>query len=375
MSFFDDEGPTPPSATRERRPPRGSAPRPRRPQPIGAHRPPDTHALMVRRRIAAGVGVLIVIAIVLIVGAILQGQKTSALEQYNRNVNQIARQSEQEVAKPLFSALVGAGGKPTINVDQQINELHRTAQQMVVHAREMSVPGEASEAQRNLLQTLEFRAEAVEKIAGLMSGVLGSEGKAASTHIAGAMEILLASDVVWSQRVRPLTQEALVAGGLSGLSTAESRSLPNVGWLTPETALSRITGKSSGSESSSGQLAPGTHGDALTGLAVGGVTLQAEPAQNNLTGGANPTFTLTFVNDGENPETNTKVVVSVTSAGKTVSSSHTVEKTEAGQTYNVNLTVKGVSTGVPAKVEAKVEGVPGESNLENNKASYLAVFE
>jgi hypothetical protein len=374
VSFFDDEGPTPPSATRERRPPRGSAPRPRRPQPIGGHRQPETHALMVRRRIAAGVGVLLVIAIVLIVNAILQGQKTSALEQYNRNVNQIAHQSEQEVAKPLFSALVGAGGKPTINVDQQINELHGTAQQMVVHAREMSVPGEASEAQRNLLLALEFRAEAVEKIAALMSGVLGSEGKAASTHIAGAMEILLASDVVWSQRVRPLTQEALAAGGLHGLSTAESKSLPNVGWLTPETVLSRITGKSSG-ESSSGQLAPGTHGDALTGLAVGGVTLQAEPAQNNLTGGANPTFTLTFVNDGENPETNTKVVVSVTSAGKTVSASHTVEKTEAGQTYNVNLTVKGVTTGVPAKVEAKVEGVPGESNLENNKASYLAVFE
>jgi hypothetical protein len=373
VSFFDDEGPTPPSATRERRPPRGSPPRPRRPQPIGTQRAGETHALMMRRRIAAGVVVLLVIAIVLIVNAILQGQKTSALEQYNRNVSQIARQSEQEVSKPLFSALVGAGGKPTINVDQQINELHDTAQQMVTHAREMSVPGEASQAQRNLLLALEFRAEAVEKIAGLMSGVLGSEGKAASTHIAGAMEILLASDVVWSQRVRPLVQEALAGGGLHGLRTAESRSLPNIGWLTPETVLSRITGKSSGE--SSGQLAPGTHGDALTGLAVGGVTLQAEPAQNHLTGGANPTFTLTFQNTGENSETNTKVVVSVTSAGKTISASHTVEKTEAGQTYNVNLTIKGLTTGVPAKVEAKVEGVPGETNLENNKASYLAVFE
>jgi hypothetical protein len=326
-----------------------------------------------RRRIAAGIGVLIVIAIVLIVGAILQGQKTSALEQYNRDVNQIARQSEQEVSKPLFSALVGAGGKPTINVDQPINELHSTAQQMVAHAREMSVPGEASEAQRNLLLALEFRAEAVEKIAGLMSGVLGNEGKAASTHIAGAMEILLASDVIWSQRVAPLVKEALAAGGLHGLSTAESKSLPNIGWLTPETALSRITGKSS--SESSGQLAPGTHGDALTGLALGGVALQAEPAQNHLSGGANPTFTLTFQNTGENSETNTKVMVSVTSAGKTISASHTVEKTEPGQTYNVNLQIKGLTTGVPAKVEASVEKVPGETNLENNKASYLAVFE
>lgn len=328
---------------------------------------------MMRRRVAAGVGVLLLIAIVLIVSAILKGQKTSALEQYNRDVGQLASQSEQEVSKPLFTSLMGAGGKPTINVDQQINELHSAAQRLVDRARELSVPGEMSEAQRNLLLALELRAEAVQKIANLMHGVTGNEAKTASEHLAGAMEILLASDVVWSQRVQPLVQEALSAGGVHGLSTASSKSLPNLGWLDAETALSRITGKESGE--SSGQVSAGTHGDALTGVSVGGVALQAEPAENHLSGGSNPTFTLTFQNTGENPETNTKVVVSVTSGGKTVSGSSTVEKTEAGQTYNVNVTVKGVTTGVPAKVEAKVEKVPGETNLENNKASFLATFE
>lgn len=328
---------------------------------------------MMRRRVAAGVGVLLLIAIVLIVSAVLKGQKSSALEQYNRAVGQLAGQSEQEVSKPLFTSLVGAGSKPTINVDQQINELHSTAQQLVDRAREMSVPGEMSEAQRNLLLALELRAEAVAKIAGLLHGVTGNEAKTASEHLAGAMEILLASDVVWSQRVQPQVQEALSSGGVHGLTTASSRSLPNLGWLDAETALSRITGKES--TESSGQVSAGTHGDALTGVSVGGVALQPEPAENHLGGGANPTFTVTFQNTGENPETNTKVVVSVTSGGKTVSGSGTVEKTEAGQTYNVNVTVKGVTTGVPAKVEAKVEKVPGETNLENNKASYLASFE
>jgi hypothetical protein len=331
---------------------------------------------MMRRRIAAGIGVVLVIAIVLIVSAVLKGQKTSALEQYNRDVGQIAHRSEQEVAKPLFTALVGAGGKPTINVDQQLNELHGSAQQMVDSTREMSVPGETSEAQRNLLLALQLRAEAVQKIAGQMHGVLGTEGKTASARIAGAMEMLLASDVIWSERVKPLLQEALSAGGLGGLSTAESRSLPNFGWLTPETVLSRITGKATGESSeSSGQLAPGTHGDALTGVAVGGVALQAEPDVNHLSGGASPTFTVTFQNTGENAETNTKVLVSVTSSGKTVSGSHTVPSTEAGQTVNVNVPVSGVSTGTAAKVEARVEKVPGETNLENNKATYLAFFE
>lgn len=373
MSFFDDEGQTPPSATRQRRTSAGSRPRPRRPQPIGSHGPKDKHALMMRRRIAAGAGVVALIAIVLIVSAIVKGQKTSALEQYNHDVGQLAHESQEEVAKPLFSALVGAGGKEAINVDQQVNALHGTAQRMVEHAREMSVPGEMSEAQRNLLLALEMRAEAVEKIGGLLHELTGSQAKSASQHLAGAMEILLASDVVWSQRVQPLAHEALAAGGVHDLATASSRSLPNLGWLNAETALARVTGKEE--TESSGHVGAGTHGDALTGLSVGGIALAAEPAENHLSGGANPTFTLTFQNTGENSETNTKVVVSVTSAGKTVSGSQTVEKTEPGQTYNVNVTVKGVTTGAPAKVEAKVEKVPGETNLENNKASYLAVFE
>ncbi len=374
MSFFDDdEGSTPPSATRQRRTPAGSRPRPRRPQPIGSHRSADKHALMMRRRVAAGVGVLLLIAIVLIVSAIVKGQKTSALEKYNHDVGQIAHESEEEVSKPLFSALVGAGGQESIKVDQQINELHSTAQRMVEHAREMSVPGEMSEAQRNLLLALQMRAEALEKIEGLLHKLTGSEAKAASQHLAGAMEILLASDVIWSQRVQPLVHEELSASGVHDLTTADSRSLPNLGWLNAETAVARITGKEEAE--SSGHVSAGTHGDALTGLAVGGITLAAEPAENHLSGGANPTFTLTFQNTGENSETNTKVLVSVTSAGNTVSASHTVEKTEPGQTYNVNVTVKGVTTGVPAKVEAKVEKVAGETNLENNKASYLAVFE
>jgi hypothetical protein len=373
VSFFNDDEGTSSSATRAQRPPRGARPAPRRPRPLGGHRAADRHALMMRRRVAAGVGVLVVIAVVLIVNAIVQGQKTSALEQYSREVNQLAHDSEQQVAKPLFVALVGAGGKPAINVEQQIDVLAREARQMATHAHEMSVPGEVTEAQRNLLLALQLRAEAVSKISTQMHAALGGQAKSASTAIAGAMEVLLSSDVLWSQRVTPLAREALSAGGLQGLSTADSRSLPNLGWLSPETVESRITGKSAAE--AAGQVSSGTHGDAFTSLAVAGTTLEPEPGLNRLTGGGSPIFTVTFQNTGENSETNTKVVVSVTAGGKTVSGSQTVGKTEPGQTANAEIHVSGVSTGVAAKVEAKVEKVPGETNLENNKASYLAVFE
>jgi len=104
--------------------------------------------------------------------------------------------------------------------------------------------------------------------------------------------------------------------------------------------------------------------------------LAAEPTLNHVTGTAgNPTFTLGVENSGEFPETNVKVDVTVTAGGKQVKGQGTVEKTEPGKTVNQEVQVKGVPTGVAAKVEVFIEGVPGENDLENNKGSYLAIFE
>ena len=59
------------------------------------------------------------------------------------------------------------------------------------------------------------------------------------------MEMFLASDVIYSQRVAPLIQQKLAADGIHGLSTASTQFLPNLGWLEPSTVEERLTGKSS----------------------------------------------------------------------------------------------------------------------------------
>ena len=186
------------------------------------------------------------------------------------------------------------------------------------------------------------------------------------------MEIFLASDVIYSQRVVPLIQQELSANGVHGLTTAPSRFVPNIGWLEPATVLARITGKSASGENST--AASGTHGSSLTGVTVGANTLAPEPTLNHVSGGSNPTFTVNVEDAGTNPETNVKVNVTVTAGGKQFKASHVVEKTEPGKTVSVDIPVNGVPLGEAAKVEVKVEPVPGETNSENNKQTYLAVF-
>ena len=372
MSFFDDEDEEPPTTVRPAHTQQQSRPQPRRPQRTEGAGSVDHHAMMMRRRIAAGVGVVILIAIVLLVNGCLKRGKQQALESYNQNVNQIAQSSESQVARPLFTTLSGASGKSALDVEVQVDQLRRQAQELAERAKGLSVPSEMTAAQRNLLLALDLRVEGLTKVAGLVREALGGQAQQASTKIAGAMEIFLASDVLYSQRVVPLIQQTLAGGGVSGQSSTSSRFLPNLGWLTPSTVQSKITGQA---VAGAGAIAPGTHGHALKGVSVGAKTLEPSPTLNHVTGGANPTFTAIVENSGSNPETNVKVDVSVTTEGKTLTAQHVISKTEPGSTTNVEVAVKGVTLGAASRVTINIEAVPGETDVENNKGTFLVIFE
>jgi hypothetical protein len=328
---------------------------------------------MVRRRVVAAVGVVLLIVIVLVVNGCLKSQKTQALETYNRDVSRIAQESDQQVSQPFFSALAGAAGKQPVDIEQQIHQLREKAEELAGHAKNLSVPGAMVAAQRDLLLALDLRAEGVAKVASLVRTALGGQAKQASTPIGGDMEIFLASDVIYSQRVVPLIQQTLAGNGIQSQSTTSSRFLPNIGWLEPTTVLARITGQSS-SSSQTGQPAPGHHGSALKGVSVGAHPLEPEPALNHISGGSNPTFTAQVVDAGEFPETNVTVNVTVTAGGKQFKASKAIEKTEPGKTVNVDIPVTGVPLGVASKIEVHVEPVPGETNHEGTKNTYLAIF-
>lgn len=369
MSFFDDDEDEPPRSS-----PRSPRPRPRSPQQAGGARALDQHALMVRRRVAAGVGVVLLIVIVLVVNGCLQSRKQQALKDYNQNATQIVKESDEQVSRPLFSELAAASGKAPLDVEVQIDQLRQLAKTQAAHAASLSVPGGMSSAQRNLTLLMNLRSEGLAKIASLVRTALGGQGQRASTLIAGDMEIFLTSDVLYSQRVAPLIAQTLASSGIHEEVRATSNFLPNLGWLEPATVLARITGQGSSNASKTAQVAPGTHGHAVTGVSVGPNTLQAQPTLNHISGGANPTFTVMVQNGGSNAETSVKVEVAVTSGGKQLKASHVINKTQPESTVSVDIPVNGVSLNVASKITVYVQPVPGETNIENNKQTYLAVF-
>jgi uncharacterized repeat protein (TIGR01451 family) len=373
LSFFDDDG----EETAQQ--PAARLAQPRRPRPRspgagggpGGPDGPDEHTLIVRRRVALGGLVALLIVIVLVVSSCVKGEKTQALKNYNQSVSQIARESGEQVATPLFTTLASASSKQALEVEEQVDQLRIQAQGFASRVQGLSVPSEMEGAQRNLLLAYNLRAEAIGKLTTLLPKALGGKDKQSIEYIAGAMEIFLASDVLYSQRVAPLIQQTLSEHGVHGITTSPSRFLPNLGWLEPNTVSSRLTGTTAAGQPTTG----GTHGSSLKGVSVGSTELAAEPTLNHLSGGGSPTFSVSVENAGESTSTNVKVTVTVSAGGKQYKSSGTIEKLEAGKTSPAQVTVTGIPTGAASKVEVSVEAVPGETNLENNKGSFLAIFE
>ena len=85
---------------------------------------------MVRRRVLAGVAVVVLIIIVLVINGCVKSGKLDSLRSYNKSVAQIGTESETQVAKPLFVALSGASGKSAIEVEVQVNQLRLQAHEL-----------------------------------------------------------------------------------------------------------------------------------------------------------------------------------------------------------------------------------------------------
>jgi len=141
LSFFDDgeDTETRPSS---RAPAQGGSVTPQRPRPrtpAAAGSPTDHHTVMVRRRWAAGIGVVLLILIIVLVAGCLSSDKQQKLKDYNRTVNELVRESDSQVTRPLFGALTGASSKSALNVELQIDQLRMQAQKIADRATAESI--------------------------------------------------------------------------------------------------------------------------------------------------------------------------------------------------------------------------------------------
>ena len=279
MSFFDDgeeTAPRPSARAPRRRPPESDrrALRSHASRVRGGHRRgrvgADQHTLMVRRRVAAGVGGRAADRGRAADQRLPEKRKAAVAE----DVQPRSQRARARIRRTgLAAAVRGAGGRRrasrrSTSSSRSTNcaRRHRASPRT---RKSLSVPGEMAAAQRDLLLALDLRVEGMTKLAAPAAGALGGQAKQASVKIAGDMEMFLASDVIYSQRVAPLIQQTLADDGITGLTTSPTRFLPNIGWLEASTVAARLTGEATASSTQSTQTLAGHHGSVLVGVSVG----------------------------------------------------------------------------------------------------------
>jgi len=330
----------------------------------------DRQQIMIRRALAAGAGLLILILLVLGVKGCLNARKDRAFRSYASDVRAVVDESNN-LATNLFGTLSKPSNAQALDVQNEVNAIATDGEQLVQRARDTSHPGELNEAQNWIVASLEFRRDALKQIAQQIPAALSDRARRpAVVAIAAQMQAFLASDVIYSQRAVPALRKAYAKRDITERFPA-SRSLPDLGWLDPSTVETRL-GKIG---TTSKAATPGTHGTGLQGvIAMSSGTALTETGVNRIAATSNLSFDVQVMNQGESEETDVTVSVSIRD-GKPINLEQSISRIAAGATQTVTIPITPTpETGAISNVTVEVAAVPGEKVRDNNKATYQVVF-
>lgn len=329
---------------------------------------------MVRRTIAIVAGLIVLILLVLGVRGCLNSRKESAMQDYVTDANALVRESNAE-SRSLFRVLQGPGGQDqAVNTESALNGLRVASSGLVDRARDLDPPDELSTAQRYLLETLELRRDGLAGVANAIPQALADQERRQSTaQVSRMMRVFSASDVIYAGRYVPSLERALDDEEVNADDPVRSAFLPDTEWLDPAFVADQVAGIRSG-EGGDEAAAPGTHGNGLGTVTLGGVALvPGGSATVQATGDL--AFEVQVANQGENTETDVTVRATVGEGGDAIEADAQLDTIAAGETKTVSIPLDGQPpTGENVPVTVEIEPVPGEEMTDNNSGDFTVIF-
>jgi len=330
---------------------------------------------MVRRSIAVGAGLLVLVLFIFLLRGCLDSRKERAFTDYVRDVGALVQESDQE-SGALFKLLAGDGGSD-VDVQIKLDGFAAESSKLVDRARGTDRPDELARAQSSLVQALEFRRDGIRGIADALPDAIAREQdrREGTERIAREMQNFLTSDVIYAERVLPSLAEALKEEGLGGEQLPRSQFLPEVAWLQPDAVADRV-GKlgGGGGGDAQGAPAPGLHGNGLAGVTLGGQALTPDAAPS-IRATDDLKLQVQVINQGENTETDVNVKVTIGKGGDAIKLEKVLDTIAAGETKPVEIPVAArPPTGQNVPVTVEVAPVAGEKKTDNNKGTFSAIF-
>ena len=301
---------------------------------------------MVRRTLAIGAGLLVLILLVLAFRGCLNARNEQAIKDYVGESSELIDQSKLE-GNQLFELLGGSGDQDdAVDAANVVNELRR---------------------------------DALAAVANALPGALADEERRESTSdVAEVMQVFLASDVLLKYRFEPSLEQSLQDEDLSDEVSLPRQGrlefVPDVQWVAPDFVADQIAGLRGTGGGGDEAAAPGLHGNGLGTVTLGGVALVAGasatvPLSDDLS------FEVQVVNQGENNETDVNVRVTVGEGNDATELEEAIPEIAIGEQQTVTIPLaERPPTGENVPVTVEVEPVPGEEMTDNNTAEFTVIF-
>jgi CARDB len=327
---------------------------------------------VVRRAIAAGIGVLILILLVLGVRGCLNAREERAYENYVSDLSSIAAES-RNLSQQFFGRLQDPGDLTPLQFEAELQADRGAAEGLLDRAEGLDAPDDLAEAQDLIVLSYELRRDGLAVISDRIASALGDEGSAqAIEQIAREMRTFVASDVLHARSAAQIQavlqeQEIVVPEG-EEIGVQFLPAEPN--WLDPDEVANALSGISG----NGGAAAPGVHG-----LGLGTVTLL--PTGAAIDEGVAVTATadgaeleVEVENQGESEETGVTVSYELTD-GESSSGEEQIDTIAAGEIATVNLPIDPEPSAGTVELTVTAEPVPGEEIEDNNSVTASVTFE
>jgi hypothetical protein len=373
FDFFEDEPPTQEATRSERLIPRR--------QPRGPQRPPrgPTNLTPLLRLIGlVAFAILIVVLLVLWVQSCQEASKEKTYKSYMGKVSEVAS-SSQQVGRSLSQTLLAQGQKQA-QLEQRIAGLARQEQLDVQRAQEITPPGTLRDEHDALVQALQYRVSGLTGLASALAATASvKDATRAGTVLAGQMQRLLASDVIYADSFRDPSAAELKRQGVTGTAENGGPLVPSSSFLqssdlvTPTamaTVVSRIRG---------GSVTPsqgGLRGTNLVSTKVQPQNQELSTSQTNtIIVRTNMRIEVTVEDSGDSQEANIPVTLTIQQPSGNIVKRAKISFINPGEQKTVTFSNFGaVNFGVQATIKVEVQPVQGETKTDNNSADYPVIF-
>jgi hypothetical protein len=374
FDFFEEEEPPTQEAQRERLIPRRG--------PRGPQRPPRTPTNLTPLLRLVGLvafAILIVVLLVFWIQSCSEASKEKTYKDYMSNVSEVAG-SSQQIGRGLSNAFAAQGLKEA-QLEQRIAGLARQEQLDVERVREITPPGTLTDEHAALIQALQYRVSGLNGLASALAATAKvKDTTRAGTVLAGQMQRLLASDVIYEDSFKAPATAELKRQGVTGTNTAGGPLVPSSTFLqtselaTP-TAMETVIGKIRGSTVTPSQ--GGLRGTNLVSTKAFPQNLElSTTSQTTVILTTNLSFQVTVEDSGDSQEANIPVTLRIVQAGNPdVVKRANIGFINPGEQKTVSFSnFPALTPAKPAQIKVEVQPVQGETKTDNNSADYSVIF-